>query len=107
MDYIGGLQSVIASKPSKLYVLDGYSIQHMNYVPIKFYNIKFNWTDIFHSCFDKSAFKMTSTFKHLQAKSYFTDEESMKDHQMNIMVSFGELSDGPPTGVHFGMSLTW
>lgn len=49
---------------------------------------------------------MTSTFKHLQAKSYFTDEESMKDHQMNIMVSFGELSDGPPTGVHFGMSLT-
>lgn len=38
--------------------------------------------------------------------SYFTDEESMKDDQRTIMVSFGELSDGPPTGVHFGISLT-
>lgn len=79
----------------------------MNYVPIKFYNIKISSTDIFHSCLHKSAFKMTSTFKHLQAMSYFTDEESMKDEQTNIKLSFCELSDGPPTGVHFGISLKW
>lgn len=107
MDYIGGLQSVIVSKPSKLYVLNGYSIQHMNYVPIKFYNIKFSWREILRSCFHKFAFQMTSTFKHLQAIFYFTDEDSMKDDQRNIMVSFCELSDGPLTGVHFGISLTW
>lgn len=44
---------------------------------------------------------MTSTFKHLQAMSYLPDEESMKDDQRNIMVSFCELSDGPPIGSTF------